>query len=263
MTHETPEREHVLLTVLGTNPRNATYELGGAMQDARLAPLALLRLLPEARRPTRVLALCTREAKQDSWPSLEENLPHDCAAELVDLPDGDSPEDVDTFLEVVAQAVPGHADLTVDVTHGFRHFSFLTYIGVLYLAALRDVEIRGRVLRPASAGSTESVPRPCPLAGTAAVDPRAQGAVRDGQHSADGRSHSGKTSVFRAGESSGSQPAPGTVTLFHGLSFRPTAGARGTDAAHSRPASQAVAEEAGEGAPPPARISAGGRSRRT
>ena len=143
MTHETPEREHVLLTVLGTNPRNATYELGGATQDARLAPLALLRLLPEARRPTRVIALCTTEARRDSWPTLEENLPRGCAAELVDLPDGDSPEDVDTFLEVVAQAVPGHADLTVDVTHGFRHFSFLTYIGVLYLAALRDVEIRG------------------------------------------------------------------------------------------------------------------------
>lgn len=144
MIHERPnQREHVLLTVLGTNPRNATYELHGRMEDARLAPVALLRLLPEVGRPTRVLALCTGEARQDSWPSLEENLPQGCAAELVDVPDGDSPEDVDTFLEAVAEAVPGRADLTVDVTHGFRHFSFLTYVGVLYLAALRDVEIRG------------------------------------------------------------------------------------------------------------------------
>lgn len=143
MTRETPEREHVLLTVLGTNPRNATYEMGGVTQDARLAPVALLRLLPEVRRPTRVLALCTGEARQESWPSLEENLPQGCAANLVDVPNGDSPEDVDTFLEAVAEAVPGRADLTVDVTHGFRHFSFLTYVGVLYLAALRDVTIRG------------------------------------------------------------------------------------------------------------------------
>ncbi|MDE0225848.1 MAG: CRISPR-associated DxTHG motif protein, partial [Gammaproteobacteria bacterium] len=41
------------------------------------------------------------------------------------------------------EEVPEGADLTVDVTHGFRHFSFLTYVGVLYLAALRGVRIRG------------------------------------------------------------------------------------------------------------------------
>ncbi len=42
-----------------------------------------------------------------------------------------------------AVTVSGEVDLTVDVTHGYRHFSFLTYIGVLYLAALRGVRVRG------------------------------------------------------------------------------------------------------------------------
>ena len=48
-------------------------------------------------------------------------------------------------------AVAGSVDLTVDVTHGYRHFSFLTYVAVLYLAALRRVSVRGAyygLLRP-------------------------------------------------------------------------------------------------------------------
>ena len=105
--------------------------------------MALLRLLPEAQRPARVLALCTEDARRDSWSVLQDGLPAGCAAEVVKVPSGDRPEHVDAFLTAVAEAVPEKADLTVDVTHGFRHFSFLTYIGVLYLAALRDVTIRG------------------------------------------------------------------------------------------------------------------------
>ena len=52
---------------------------------------------------------------------------------------------VDTYLARVSKAIAGSRDieLTVDVTHGPRHFSFLTYIAVLYLAALRDVRVRG------------------------------------------------------------------------------------------------------------------------
>ena len=143
--------EHLLLTVLGTNPREALYELNGSMCEARMAPLALLRLLPVACRPNHVLALCTAQARESSWPILEENLPEGCTAEAVDVPDGDAPEDVNTYLARIAEAVRGRElsrpeqpiRLTMDVTHGFRHFSFLTYVGVLYLAALSGVSIAG------------------------------------------------------------------------------------------------------------------------
>ena len=61
------------------------------------------------------------------------------------MPGGMTQDGVDTYLARVSNAIAGSRDidLTVDVTHGPRHFSFLTYIAVLYLAALRDVRVRG------------------------------------------------------------------------------------------------------------------------
>ena len=136
-------REHVLLTVLGTNTESAHYSLGGRDTEAQVAPVALFQLLPEAERPARVLALCTPEAKQVSWPLLEQALAGRCGVEPIDVRGGETQEDVNAFLTTVAGVISEPLDLTVDVTHGFRHFSFLTYVAVLYLAALHGVRIRG------------------------------------------------------------------------------------------------------------------------
>ena len=140
-TSGTPE--HLLLTVLGTATREARYALNGKETSAYLAPIAVFDLLPPAERPHRVLALCTAEAKRASWPRLEDALIGRCSVQPVDVPSGGAQEHVDMFLTTIADVIPEGADLTVDVTHGFRHFSFLTYVGVLYLAALRRVTIRG------------------------------------------------------------------------------------------------------------------------
>ena len=136
-------RDHLLLTVLGTKPRMARYSLAGQETEATLAPIALLDLLRPTERPNRVMALCTSQAKKESWPILEEALRNRYQLELVEVSAGDAQEDVSTYLTQVSSAVVGTIDLTVDVTHGYRHFSFLTYIAVLYLAALREVRIRG------------------------------------------------------------------------------------------------------------------------
>ena len=142
-TREGPACKHLLLTVLGKDPTPARYTLGDGESEARLAPIALFDLLPEEDRPDRILALCTPEAKRDSWPLLEDALSTRCTVEAVEVPSGDRQSDIDTFLETVTGAIDGHVDLTVDVTHGFRHFSFLTYVSVLYLAVLRGVKVRG------------------------------------------------------------------------------------------------------------------------
>ena len=138
-------REHLLLTVLGTTPQLALYALGDQQVEARLAPLALLDLLPQGERPGRVVALCTPRAKQESWPLLEEKLRGRCTVELVEVPAGVAQEDISAYLAHVTGAVPAVRDIeiTVDVTHGYRHFAFLTYTAVLYLAALRGVRVRG------------------------------------------------------------------------------------------------------------------------
>lgn len=140
-----PARERLLLTVLGTNPQPARYSLERRETEARLAPAALFDLLPETEKPHRVLALCTPEAKSESLPLLEQELCGKCAVEPVDVCAGESQEDIDIYLQQVSNAVSGaqNVDLVVDVTHGWRHFSFLTYAAVLYLAALRGVAVRG------------------------------------------------------------------------------------------------------------------------
>ena len=142
-TEKEHRRSHVLLTVLGTNPRAARYGLGEREVEAQLAPAALFELLPPEQRPDRLLALCTARAKKESWPLLEQVLRDRCGLEVIDVPDGKTQEDVGEYLLRVANAIPNDVELTVDVTHGYRHFSFLTYVAVLYLAALRGVRVRG------------------------------------------------------------------------------------------------------------------------
>ena len=144
--HSSPQRsgDHVLLTVLGTNPQPTRYVLGDKESEAQLAPVALLNLLPDSEQPRHVLALCTPEAERKSWPLLKDDLDDRYQATLRHISISGSPEEqVNTYLKTVTEAVCCNAEVTVDVSHGFRHFSFLTYIAVLYLAALRNVRVRG------------------------------------------------------------------------------------------------------------------------
>ena len=137
------QSDHLMLTVLGTDPKPARYVLDGCEYSCVLAPVALLKLLPEAERPDRVLAVCTPEAKQETWPKLQKELSDQYQAELVQIPNGGELGDIDEFLKKVTDVIPENVELTVDITHGFRHFSFLIYISVLYMAALRGIRIRG------------------------------------------------------------------------------------------------------------------------
>ena len=135
--------EHLLLTVLGTNSSSAVYGLGDRECEANLSPLALIDMLAPGERPGRVLAVCTPEAKAQTWDILRRGLDADIPAELVEVSNTGSRDDVGDFLSAVADKIPDKVDLTVDITHGFRHYSFLTFITVMYLSALRDARVRG------------------------------------------------------------------------------------------------------------------------
>lgn len=135
--------DHVLLTGLGTSHEEATYSLGDRTKAAQFAPVALLKLLASSECPRRVVVLCTDEAESRSFPMLADALGPGQSVERVRIPDGDQQEHIDTFLATVADVIPQGAELTVDVTHGPRSFSFLMYAAVLYLAALQNVRVRG------------------------------------------------------------------------------------------------------------------------
>jgi hypothetical protein len=132
-----------LVTVLGTEPRPARYTFDGHSAEAVLAPLALVQLLPVDRRPTQIVALCTAEAKAQSWPILQKGLKdRGVGARVVEI--GADPTAAASFLRIVTSAIPAEtalAGLMIDATHGFRHYSLLTYLTLQYLSALRGIPI--------------------------------------------------------------------------------------------------------------------------
>ena len=142
--------QHVMLTVLpklnGEQKAKPTrYALGQNETEALLAPLALFDLLPGVDRPGSVLALCTPEAEQDSWPLLEQQWAGHHKPRLIKVSSGNSQDHINAYLNQVTHAIlmADAKEITIDVTHGFRHFSFLTYMAVLYISELRPLQVRG------------------------------------------------------------------------------------------------------------------------
>ena len=72
--HQTTHKHHILLTSLGKNAIDTTYELHGKEATAQLAPLALLDLFKmlELPMPDRVVAVVTEGAQNTTLPILQE-----------------------------------------------------------------------------------------------------------------------------------------------------------------------------------------------
>ncbi len=158
---ESSNKEHILLTSLGTRYENTTYTWQGEQATADLAPLALVELFEKLKSPTpnRFVAVVTEGAESTTWPVFQKWV---CAnrnsePESIRIPDGRDSEEIRKILESVADSIPEGADLTLDVTQGLRHFPFIFYALVLYLTSLRGVKIRG-----AYYGMAEGVPKPDP-----------------------------------------------------------------------------------------------------
>lgn len=137
--------EHILLTSLGVRPQETKYQWGERTVTASFTPLALVQLLDLSQRPNRVVAVVTQEAKAKTWPLFEKGIHQTLgfAPAGIDIPDGNSSDEIRQILESVAACVREGAELTLDVTQGLRHFPFIFYALALYLKSLRNVKIRG------------------------------------------------------------------------------------------------------------------------
>ena len=138
------EAHRVLVTALGVNPQPVRYELRGETYEAKLAPVALVNLLPREERPREIYALCTKESGKDTYDLLVQQLTGICDVRKIDIPDGETEQALPEFLGKVTKALPTKSalELIVDFTHGYRHHTFLTFMAVLYVSALRQVRIR-------------------------------------------------------------------------------------------------------------------------
>lgn len=156
ITHESSSKEHILLTSLGMRAIETEYQWNGQTVKADLTPLALVQLFEESQLPNHIVAVVTQGAKRETWQLFQTEICRTLKLnpELVDIPDGSSTDEIRQILESVANRIPEGADLTLDVTQGFRHFPFIFYALVLYLKSLRGVNIRG-----AYYGMVEGIPR--------------------------------------------------------------------------------------------------------
>ncbi len=141
----TSNKEHVLLTSLGMRAIETEYEWNGKKATAGLTPLALVQLLDKTQLPNHVVTVVTVGAKRETWQPFRAGICQTLkfSPEIVEIPDGNSSDEIRQILESVAKRIPEGADLTLDVTQGFRHFPFIFYALVLYLKSLRSVKIRG------------------------------------------------------------------------------------------------------------------------
>jgi len=133
--------EHILLTALGTSSRETTYTLNARYETAGLSPIALMKLLLRSEKPSRVLALCTEEAKIETFPILSGGVDVQCIP--LDIPVGKNEHEAQEILRTILKSIPENSILTLELTHGLRHFPFLFFTSALYLSALKNVSIRG------------------------------------------------------------------------------------------------------------------------
>ncbi len=158
------DKQHILLTSLGTRVfGNTTYKWKDAEATADLAPLALMELFGNLNLsiPNRFIAVVTEGAKDTTWPVFRDWVfsNHRIEAESIPIDDGRNSDEIRKILQSVAdpQYIPEGAELTLDVTQGFRHFPFIFYALVLYLKSLRGVNIRGVYY-----GMAEGIPQDAP-----------------------------------------------------------------------------------------------------
>ncbi len=139
MSSDRCQKEHLLLTALGTVARESHYALGEKICSARLAPIALMQLLPGKQKPHRAVVLCTGEAREKTFPVLQEGI--DIPVEPVLIPNGQTKEELWRILQIILEQIPAGTRVTLDLTQGFRSFPFLFFTAALFLRALRQVDI--------------------------------------------------------------------------------------------------------------------------
>ena len=153
-------KNHILLTSLGKNAFPTKYEWGKERCTADLAPLALVDFLNkfDLPMPNHVVAVVTEDAKRETWQLFRAGICRilKLSPELVEIPNGIDRNEIGRILESVAERIPEGAELTLDVTHGLRHFPFIFYALVLYLKSLRGVEIHGAYYGMVDAGPLQT-----------------------------------------------------------------------------------------------------------
>lgn len=149
----------MLLTTLSASPREAVYRYGGQLVAAFQSPVALIKLLPPDELPDKIIILCTeklhneqyllvRDTLLEYYEQVSKSIGKLKAVDICEvlIPDGITADELWQILAEVLQSIPPNippkCELILDVTHGYRSFSFLYFTAALFLKALHEVDIK-------------------------------------------------------------------------------------------------------------------------
>lgn len=125
---------HLALSFLGTGPYNSTtYVWNDRHCQTHLFPEAVPSFFPVDRH----LVLATDAAKKEWGAVLRERIDY----ERLPIPVGESENELWDVFITIAETVPEGAEITIDVTHGFRSQPLLALAVGLYLQAVKGVSI--------------------------------------------------------------------------------------------------------------------------
>jgi len=87
-----------------------------------------------------MLVCVTPKAREKTWPVLESL--HDPRIEAVDIPTGETTEEMWKTFRTIAEKVGEGDEVTFDITHGLRSLPFLVFLFAAYLKTAKSVNIR-------------------------------------------------------------------------------------------------------------------------
>ncbi|HCW51697.1 MAG TPA: hypothetical protein DGR79_06490 [Clostridiales bacterium] len=144
---------------VGLRTREMCYEFGGKRCVTRFAPVATAVLREPDLCGSRALVVATREAYEGPYRELAEELRRaGLEPQALLVPDGRTREEIFEMLRILSDAVEDGEEVVVDVTHGLRHLPFVYLVALVYMTALKGIDIAGIYYWPA-----ELVSPPVPL----------------------------------------------------------------------------------------------------
>lgn len=127
-------QQHYLISFIGTGKyETTTYRYDGQACLTKFFYLAAEQFLS----PDHILLAMTKEARD----KYEADLDLSGACTIIDIPTGGTEQDIWQSFDTISRAVPDGCQLSLDITHGFRFQPLMSMASLLYLQAVKDVEI--------------------------------------------------------------------------------------------------------------------------
>jgi len=134
------QQSNILVSILGTGIyQEVIYRSEDGKQAAKGKYVA--KALHEIFSPDRTFIIMTEGAKKAHY----EELSRAFSFEPVYIPDGKNETEIWEMFSIIANAIPPHCRLRIDVTHGFRSQPILMLAISIYLEAVKGVNVSGIV----------------------------------------------------------------------------------------------------------------------